>query len=84
MFFLGRNGPREWVVWDTTVPANDDREVLNVEWLREDRDGEFKIQGHKGQYVKWAVSGFTSSGAVDATEFILREVRLDWKRGTGV
>lgn len=80
MFFLGRNEPREWVVWDITVPANDDRELLHVECPREDRDGKFTVQGHKGQYVKWAVSGFTSSGLEDATEFILDEVRFDWKR----
>lgn len=72
--FLGANAPRDWVLWDTTVPVNVDREVLSVEWLGQDRDGKFRIRGQKGQYVKWVVSGFTSSGAEDATEFTLRKV----------
>lgn len=77
MAILGISAPKDWVLWDTSVPANDDREVLDVEWLGNDDDGNFKIRGHDGEYVKWAeweVSGFTSSGAEDATEFILREV----------
>lgn len=72
--FLGMNAPREWVVWDIANPFDSSLSLLDVEWLGEDRDGSFKIEGHNGQYVKWAVSGFTSSGADEATEFILREV----------
>lgn len=74
MFFLGTKAPRQWVVWDTAVPTDGSWELLDVEWIGQDCDGVLKIRGHRGRYVKWAVSGFTSSEADGATEFILREV----------
>lgn len=84
LYFLGQSAPREWVVWDTAVPANGEWEILDVERVGQDGDGKFKIRGHDGQYIKGAASGFTSSGEDGVTEFILQEVRLDGVRGIGV
>lgn len=79
LYFLGPDHQLDWVVWDCAVPTNGAWEVMELIWLKEgggvgDDRTRFKMKCYRKNYVKWAVSGFTSTDyCEDATVFVLHE-----------